>query len=119
VNLSSNSSAGPLLIDGTRDRIFFVDQHSVNPYIGIAPLQGPLGNLTVWLSVNYRIWGLTSYVHFGARRIYWTVPGKKGIGVEGVEGVPVHSTCVCVYVCVCVCVCVCMCVYVCVHVPLS
>eukprot|EP00601_Ochromonadales_sp_CCMP2298_P000370 CAMPEP_0173180592 /NCGR_PEP_ID=MMETSP1141-20130122/6800_1 /TAXON_ID=483371 /ORGANISM="non described non described, Strain CCMP2298" /LENGTH=1152 /DNA_ID=CAMNT_0014103457 /DNA_START=210 /DNA_END=3668 /DNA_ORIENTATION=- len=78
VNLSSNSSAGPLLIDGTRDRIFFVDQHADTPYIGIATLGGPLGNLTVWLSVSYRIFGLTSYAHFDGRRLYWTVPGTTG-----------------------------------------
>eukprot|EP00600_Ochromonadales_sp_CCMP1393_P008969 CAMPEP_0174963692 /NCGR_PEP_ID=MMETSP0004_2-20121128/5468_1 /TAXON_ID=420556 /ORGANISM="Ochromonas sp., Strain CCMP1393" /LENGTH=1166 /DNA_ID=CAMNT_0016212339 /DNA_START=204 /DNA_END=3703 /DNA_ORIENTATION=+ len=78
LNLSSNTSAGPLVIDGTRDRIFYVDQHYNSPYIGVAPMQGPLGNYSVYLQVNYVIFGMTSYVYFKHRRLYWSVPGTTG-----------------------------------------
>jgi hypothetical protein len=75
LNLTSNSSAGPLLLDATKDRLFFVDQHPVFPYIGIASLRGPLGSSSVWLSVTYRIFGIASDAHFRRRMLYWSVPG--------------------------------------------
>lgn len=75
LNLTSNSSAGPIVIDATLDRIFYLDQHPVFPFIGIAPLRGGLGEYSVWVSVSYRIYSMTSDAHFKRRTLYWTVPG--------------------------------------------
>ena len=43
LNLTSNSSAGPILFDKTRNNLFFVDMHPVRPFIGKYSLT--LGNL--------------------------------------------------------------------------
>jgi hypothetical protein len=75
LNLSSNTSASALLIDATRDRMFYVDQHPTFPFIGIAPLRGDSGEYTVWLEVTYRIFGLAADAHFKRRNLYWSVPG--------------------------------------------
>ena len=75
LNLSSNSSAGPLLIDATKDRMFYLDDHPTFPFIGVAPLRGDLGASAVWLQVSYRIFALTADAHFKRRNLYWSVPG--------------------------------------------
>ena len=75
LNLTSNSSAGPIVLDATRDRMFFLDQHPNFPFIGIAPMRGEHGEYTKWLSLPYKVFGLTSDAHFKRRNLYWTVPG--------------------------------------------
>ena len=76
VNLTSNTSAGPLFLDGARQRIFFADL-GPSPFIGYAPtaLQH---NYTVWLRVDYVLFGLTADARFNQRKLYWTRPGSYG-----------------------------------------
>jgi hypothetical protein len=78
LNLSSNSSAGPLVIDATKDRMFFLDNHPVEPYIGIADLRGDsAGVVTKWMTPSpvYRIYAMAADAHFKRRNLYWSVPG--------------------------------------------
>lgn len=79
LNLSSNASAGPLILDQTKDRLFFVDMNPYNSYIGIAPLRTTdAGNFTTWLSVSYQIFGFAFDAHYKRRNLYWTVPAVYG-----------------------------------------
>lgn len=75
LNLTSNSSAGPLVLDATKDRLFFVDQHLRRPFIGIAPLRGSPGAYTEWHLITYKIFGMASDAHFKRRTLYWSAPG--------------------------------------------
>lgn len=76
LNLSSNTSAGPLVLDATKDRMFYVDQHPVRPFIGVALLRGAPGIYTEWVSISYRIFGMASDAHFKRRTLYWSAPGS-------------------------------------------
>ena len=75
LNLTSHKSAGPLVLDAAKDRIFFVDNSYRQRFIGIAPqYDSDLGEYTIWLKVQYEIYGLTLDAHFARRRVYWSVP---------------------------------------------
>lgn len=70
LNLSSNTSAGPLVLDQTRDRIYYIDNHPISPYIGIAPLRPDVaGSFTLWLPLTERVFGLTLDAYFSRRKV--------------------------------------------------
>lgn len=80
INLTSNSSAGPLSLDEAKERMFFVDRNPAAPFIGYAPmLNNPGTNFTVWLPIDYEIFQLAMDAHFKRRRLYWSVPGVSGV----------------------------------------
>ena len=94
--LSSDTSAGPLALDQSANRLYFVDQSPVTPYIGYLSLDTTY-NSNLLLTINYEIFGFTfdarhnqRYYHTHSRtclflstvthhsvhyrRLYWTVP---------------------------------------------
>lgn len=93
INLTSNSSAGPFAIDEPLERMIYVDQNPTSPFIGIAPLYNNDGsNFTVWLSIDYKIFGFTLDAHFKRRRLYWSVPGNIGVADGGIYYASLDST---------------------------
>ena len=81
-NLTSNSSAGPMVLDQAKNRIFFVDAAPAAPFIGVLylPVAGSSSssNHSVWLRLGYQVFGLAMDAHFKRRKLYWTYPGKVG-----------------------------------------
>lgn len=79
LNLTSNSSAGPLLVDSAKDQVVFVDVNVEDPFIGKAPQYGPYGNYTRWYSLAEgnarRVFSITFDARPWVRRLYWSIPG--------------------------------------------
>jgi hypothetical protein len=82
VNLSSNSSAGPMVLDQATDRLFFLDRNPISPHIGVAYLDSEVANTSVWLELSaltsQALFALALDAHFDRRRLYWSVPGSLG-----------------------------------------
>lgn len=80
VNLTSNSSAGPLILDQAKDQIIFVDANPAQRFIGKATqFPGDANNYTIWLSMDYEIFGLTFDALYSTRRLFWSAPGLNGV----------------------------------------
>lgn len=77
LNLTSNTSAGPILIDDSTYRMFYVDQHPHYPFIGVASLRNSSGR--VFLRITYTIFGFALDAHFKRRRLYWSVPAVSSV----------------------------------------
>jgi hypothetical protein len=78
LNLTSNSSAGPILFDKSRNNLFFVDMHPVRPFIGKYSLTLG-GDYTRWY-VTSTIFGFTMDSRLDKRYVYWTMPGTVRTG---------------------------------------
>jgi hypothetical protein len=84
LNMTSNSSAGALVIDRGTDHLFFVDTNPLASFIGRAPMNQYSANISkqaidyLWLSVSYEIFALATDAHYNRRRLFWTVPGVMG-----------------------------------------
>lgn len=74
LNLTSNVSAGPLVIDQAKNRMFFVDLNPNASFIGVASLKDKQ-NYTVYIPLDYEIFGFTMNADFNSRTLYWSVPG--------------------------------------------
>lgn len=79
--MTSNTSAGPIVIDSAKQQMFFIDLNPKNSFIGLAPLAQTQTNpttvtYTVWFLLNVTVFGFTGDLQFGRRRLYWTTPGK-------------------------------------------
>lgn len=80
LNLTSNSSAGPIVLDQAKDRLFYIDANPAGSYIGIAPqFSAVAGNFTKWYSYSYKIFSLVMDAYFTRRKLYWSVPGLPGV----------------------------------------
>lgn len=80
--LTSNISAGPLLIDRAKDCVYFVDQNPDSPFIGrlnITYNASSEGGYERWLDLNGQVVGFAMDAHFNRRRIYWTHRGIVGV----------------------------------------
>lgn len=78
--LTSNISAGPLLIDRAKDHLYFVDQNPAAPFIGRLNMTyngtvDSLNSYQIWLALTDQIVGFAMDAHFNRRRIYWTHRG--------------------------------------------
>ena len=80
VTLTSNVSAGPLLLDKARDHVYFVDQNPLGPFIGRFNISYNASevNYDIWLALSRPVVGFTMDAHFNRRRIYWTHPMVYG-----------------------------------------
>jgi hypothetical protein len=79
VNLTSATSAGPIVLDQGRNQVIFLDASTTDGFIGIAPQDnGKSLNYTRFYTFgsNYRVFGLTLDAHFARRKLYWSVPGS-------------------------------------------
>lgn len=78
--LTSNVSAGPLLIDRAKDYVYFVDQNPAAPFIGRFNMTYNASTVDYenWLDLNDVVVGFAMDAHFDRRRIYWTNPGGYG-----------------------------------------
>lgn len=95
VNLTTTSSAGPLVIDKVKNRLYFVDNNVGSPFIGYMVLNntdwsenapGPIaaGEYITLFSVTGVVSGFTIDTHFKRRRLYWSVPGTTGVADGGI-----------------------------------
>jgi len=86
--MTSSTSAGPLVYDQARERLFFVDANPTRPFIGIASVGYPFNTSSVntkdtkapykiWIYPNCAIFGLAFNANFNQRILYWTCPGAK------------------------------------------
>ena len=76
LNLTSNSSAGPILFDKSRNNLFFIDMHPVRPFIGKYSLSLGNGSIyTRWYEIVSTIYGFTMDSRLDKRHLYWTMPG--------------------------------------------
>ena len=77
VTMTSNTSAGPLVLDNAGQQIFYVDKNPANRFIGVASIEpgNGYGNSKVFLQVNYEIFGFAFDASNFQRKLYWTVPG--------------------------------------------
>lgn len=80
--MTSNVSAGPVVVDNAKQQLIFVDMNPKNRFFGIAPLAKTFFNLnvanyTVLFRFNYTIFGFTADLDHMSRKIYWTAPGKN------------------------------------------
>jgi hypothetical protein len=79
VYLTSPTSAGPMVHDQAKDRLFFLDAQPLNPFIGVVNIfNNSMREYSKWLTVNYRIFGMALDAHFKRRKLYWTVPARFG-----------------------------------------
>lgn len=83
LNLTTNSSAGPILIDAKFTRLFFVDANPVRPFIGRANLDSTDGSFDQWLFLPTDIFGFAMDARFRQRKLYWTEPGVIGTADGG------------------------------------
>eukprot|EP01033_Poteriospumella_lacustris_P009717 gene9717-6954_t len=84
VNLTSSSSAGPVVLDAAREQVIFVDANPSYPFIGKASLlQEDINNYTRWYTYDasassspYKaIVGLAFDGRPWRRILYWSTPG--------------------------------------------
>lgn len=86
-NLTSNSSAGPMVLDLAKNRIFYIDADPAAPFIGVLylPVTGSSSsNHSMWLRLGYKVFGLAMDAHFKRRKLYWTYPGNVGRADGGI-----------------------------------
>jgi len=83
-NMTTNSSAGPLVLDRAADYLYFVDNNEAAPFIGriLLDVNGTAVTDESWLVVTGRIFGFAMDAHFNRRKLYWSVPGD-GFGANG------------------------------------
>ena len=80
-NLTSNSSAGPMVLDQAKNRIFYIDANPAGPFIGVLYLpvtDTSSSNHSMWLRLGYQVYGFAMDANFNRRKLYWTYPGKVG-----------------------------------------
>ena len=93
LDLTSDTSAGPIIHDQAKERIFFLDNHPSTPFIGIASIfDNDSGAYSTWLSVNYEIYGMAFDAHFKRRNLYWTVPARYAKNDGGIYWASVDDT---------------------------
>jgi len=77
-NLTSNVSAGPIVFDQARERIFFYDANPIAPFIGVAQTNGTINAsdpYQVWIVVPRPVFGFALDARVQRRKLYWTSPG--------------------------------------------
>jgi hypothetical protein len=80
LNLTSHISAGPIVLDSAKERIFFIDNNPQFRFIGIASqFDISNSNYTIWHSFTTPIYDLALDAHYKRRKLYWTVPGGVGL----------------------------------------
>ena len=99
-NLTTSASAGPIVYDAATERLFFVDQNSGAPFIGVASVSP--NDTYLWeeatrnddflarqqKDVPYKIFaylaepvgGMVFDARIAFRRLYWTYTGVVGVG---------------------------------------
>jgi hypothetical protein len=85
LNMTSNTSAGPLVLDAAKDELIYVDANPRNGFIGKASAFGERNNYTRWYtypSTSYKVFGLALDIRNRIRKLYWSVPGDAGV-VDG------------------------------------
>lgn len=76
INLTCNSSAGPLIIDQGRNRLFFVDMNPKSTFIGYVSLNpDATKNFIAWVQLKYSVFGIALDTYFNRRRLFWSSPG--------------------------------------------
>ena len=86
--MTSSTSAGPLVYDQAKERLFFVDANPTRPFIGIVSVGYPFNTSSVnvmdtkapykiWIYPTCAIFGLAFNANFNQRVLYWTCPGAK------------------------------------------
>lgn len=81
LNLTSNSSAGPILFDRSKNVLFFIDTHPTRPFIGKYSLSlGNGGSYYKFYNILSSIFGFTMDARLDQRYLYWTVPGTTHVG---------------------------------------
>jgi len=87
--LTSSTSAGPLLLDQANDRLIFVDNNPQvdQSFIGTAVVNSsfnPSSPYSIWIRPKCKIFGLALNAKFHERIVYWTCPGHKSVRDGGV-----------------------------------
>ena len=78
--LSSNSSAGPILIDHSKSQMFFVDQNRFQYFIAKAPIydltnETQHSTMWIWLHLAHSVSGFAMDATISQRKIYWSYTG--------------------------------------------
>jgi len=84
LNLTSNSSAGPLVIDDGKHQLFFVDANPVAPFIGLASIDSLQSTYTHFLSLSAPVFGFACDARPNQRKLFWTVPKSSFVNDGGI-----------------------------------
>ena len=79
-SLTTSTSAGPIILDQAKERIFFIDANTANPFIGISIVNASFNSsapYTIWTYTSCNVFGLTFNANFNQRQAFWTCPGNK------------------------------------------
>lgn len=94
-HMTSGVSAGPLILDQAKERIFFVDANVASPFVGIATVSSAFDKLnpyTIWIRPKCSIFGLAFNANFNQRVLFWTCPGTQKVADGGVYFAYVDDT---------------------------
>lgn len=74
LNLTSNSSAGPLIIDSGKNQLFFVDANPKAPFIGFASMDTAPSTYSIFLTLTSSVFGFACDARPNQRKLFWTIP---------------------------------------------
>lgn len=81
--LTSNSSAGPMVIDHSTSHMFFIDANPDNYFIAKSPLydlsnvSAQLSSQWIWLQLSEPVSGFAMDATIKSRKLYWSSAGKS------------------------------------------
>ena len=87
--LSSNSSAGPILIDHSKSQIYVVDQNPSQQFIAKAPYDisnktQQKSNQWIWLHLSHPVSGFAMDASISQRKLYWSYTGTVLVADGGI-----------------------------------
>ena len=80
-NLSTNSSAGPLVVDDATNMLFAVDNKNGSAFITRASIKHIHNDTSLepWVIVEYKITGVALDPHWNRRRLYFSISKEFGV----------------------------------------
>jgi hypothetical protein len=79
LNLTTDASAGPLVADKVKNRLYFVDNNVAAPFIGYMNMNSTDGSYFTLTTTTGVVSALIFDVHFKRRRLYWSITGSTGV----------------------------------------
>ena len=79
-SMTTSTSAGPIVLDQAKERIFFVDANFASPFIGIALVNTSFNAsapYNIWARTSCNIFGFAFNANFNQRKLFWTCPGNR------------------------------------------
>lgn len=98
--MTSDASAGPLVLDQAKERLIFVDANykwPSTPFIGMVQVNSSFNSssskpYSIWVRPKCQIFGMAFDAKFNERILYWTCPGDRDKADGGVYYAYVDDT---------------------------